>query len=175
MLKKLLFLIISLFVLAGVSFAQRREAASTKVDPAKGVHDAFDRFVEGIKQVDADKVVTSYAKSSDLLVFNNNGTATKGWDNVNDNTKQVYAKLRNVSIEITGLTIRMLGTSAAYVTCKWKQSQENVGKLETASGRMTLVYQLIGKDWKIVHRHTSPDNPDASRPVFPSERTPSGN
>jgi ketosteroid isomerase-like protein len=153
-------------------FAQKHAAAAVKVDPAKGVHDAFDRFVEGIKQVDAGKVMASYANSNDLLVFNNNGTATKGWDNVNENTKQIYAKLSNVTLDITGLTIRMVGTSAAYVTCKWKQSQENAGKLENASGRWTLVYQLIGKDWKIVHRHTSPDSPDATRPVFPSERLP---
>ena len=174
MLKRSLFAMIALLVFAASSAAQKHTAAAAKVDPAKGVHDAFDRLVEGIKQVDADKVMSEYAKSPDLLVFNNNGTATKGWNNVDDNTKQVYAKLSNVSIDITGLTIRMLGTSAAYVTCKWKQSQENAGKLETASGRMTLVYQLIGKEWKIVHRHTSPDNPDATRPVFPSERTPSG-
>ncbi|HEX3101692.1 MAG TPA: nuclear transport factor 2 family protein, partial [Pyrinomonadaceae bacterium] len=76
----------------------------------------------------------------------------------------------NVSLEITGLRIEMLGRTAAYVTCKWKQSQENDGKLENASGRMTLIFKLIGKDWKISHRHTSPDNPDATRPVFPSER-----
>ena len=164
-----------LLVFAAVTFGQKHTAATAKVDPSKDVHDAFDRLVEGIKQVDADKVMSLYAKSNDLLVFNNNGSATKGWDNVNDNTKQVYAKLKNVSLEITGLTIRMLSTTGAYVTCKWKQSQENSGKLETASGRMTLVYQLVGKDWKIVHRHTSPDNPDASRPVFPSERLPSGN
>jgi ketosteroid isomerase-like protein len=68
--------------------------------------------------------------------------------------------------------IEMLGGTAAYLTCKWKQSQEYNGKLETASGRMTLVFQKIGKDWKIVHLHTSPDNPDPSRPVLPSERTP---
>ncbi len=175
MLNKPLFIVIAVLVFAGASLGQKHTAAAEKVDPAKGVHDAFDRFVEGIKQVDATKVMSSYAKSPDLLVFNNNGTATKGWDNVDSNTRQVYAKLSNVSIDVTGLTIRMLGTSAAYVTCKWKQSQENSGKLETASGRMTLVYQLVGKEWKIVHRHTSPDNPDASRPVFPSERTTPGN
>ena len=90
----------------------------------------------------------------------------------NDVTRKVYAKLSNVSIEITGLSIKMLGSTGAFVTCKWKQSQENNGKLETSSGRMTLVYQLIAKEWKIVHRHTSPDNPDATRPVFPSERQP---
>jgi ketosteroid isomerase-like protein len=66
----------------------------------------------------------------------------------------------------------MLGKTAAYVSCKWKQSQENNGVLENASGRMTLIFKLVGKDWKISHRHTSPDNPDATRPVFPSERTP---
>jgi ketosteroid isomerase-like protein len=175
MLRKSLFIIGLSMTLAGVSLAQKQAAAPAKVDPAKGVHEAFDRLVEGIKQTDADKVMSFYAMSNDLIVFNNNGSATKGWDNVNNNTKQVYAKLSNVSLEITGLTIRMLGATGSYLTCKWKQSQENGGKLETASGRMTLVYQLIGKDWKIVHRHTSPDNPDATRPVFPSERLPSGN
>jgi len=173
MLNRSLFILSVVIMCAAVSIAQKQQTA--KADPAKGVHDAFDRLVEGIKQIDAGKVMSLYAKSNDLLVFNNNGTATKGWDNVNDNTEQVYAKLKNVSLEITGLTIRMVGTTGAFVTCKWKQSQEQSGKLETSSGRMTLVYQLIGKEWKIVHRHTSPDNPDASRPVFPSERLPSGN
>ncbi len=167
--KSSLVVIAIMLLFVGVSIGQKKEVA-VRADPAQGVHDAFDRFVEGIKQVNADKVMSSYAKSNDLLVFNNNGTATKGWENINDNTRQIYAKLSNVSLDITGLTIRMLGASAAYVTCKWKQSQENVGKLENASCRWTLVYQLIGKEWKIVHRHTSPDNPDATRPIFPSER-----
>ena len=171
--KKLFLVPAVLAILATVSFSQKHAAAVSKpVDPAAGVHEAFDRLIEGIKQVDAGKVMGLYAKTSDLLVFNNNGTATKGWDNVNDSTRQVYAKLSNVAIEITGLNIRMLGKTGAYVTCKWKQSQENEGKLETSSGRMTLVYELIGTDWKIVHRHTSPDKPDATRPVFPSERQP---
>ena len=115
-----------------------------------------------------------YEKSNSLLIFNNNGTATIGWDNVKDNVTKIYAKLSNVTLDVTGLKIQMLGPKDAYVTCKWKQSQENEGKLENSSGRMTLVLKLIGKEWKIVHRHTSPDKPDATRPLFPSERE-SGN
>jgi hypothetical protein len=67
----------------------------------------------------------------------------------------------------------MLGKTAAYVTCKWKQTQENEGKLEDASGRMTLIFRLIGRDWKVVHRHTSPDNPgaDAARVSHLSDKT----
>ena len=87
------------------------------------------------------------------------------------NVDATYAKLTNVTIEITGLRVEMLGRSAAYVSCKWKQTQENDHKLESASGRMTLIFKLIGKDWKISHRHTSPDNPGPTRPVFPSEKT----
>jgi len=64
----------------------------------------------------------------------------------------------------------MLGPTAAYATCKWQQKQEYDGNLETSSGRMTLVFKKIGTDWKVVHLHTSPDNPPANRPVAPSER-----
>lgn len=147
-----------------------QKAAVGKIDPAKGVRDAFDRLVEGINQVDADKVMAAYDKSDRLLIFNNNGTATQGWETVKTNVDASYARIKNVTLEITGLRVELLGTKNAYVSCKWKQTQETDGKLESSAGRMTLVYRLVGKDWKITHRHTSPDRPDATRPVFPSER-----
>ena len=155
--------------LAVGSFGQK--AAAAKADPAKGVHDAFDRLIEGIRQVDADKVMSAYEKSPRLRIFNNNGSTTIGWDSVKANVDATYPKLTNVSIEISGLRVEMLGRTAAYVSCTWKQTQENDHKLETASGRMTLIFKLVGKDWKISHRHTSPDNPGPTRPVFPSEKT----
>jgi len=127
-------------------------------------------LIEGIKQVDAEKVMSVYQNSERILFFNNNGSATIGWENMKKNRDASYAKVSNVTLETTGVRVEMLGKDAAYVSCKWKQQQEYDGKLETASGRMTLVFRLIGKDWKVVHLHTSPDNPDTARPVFPSER-----
>jgi ketosteroid isomerase-like protein len=164
-------LFIAILLLASVT-AFSQKAAVGRVDPAKGVRDALDRLVDGIKQVDVEKVMSSYEKSDRLLIFNNNGTVTMGWDNVRSNVTSSYAKLSNVTLDLTGVRVEMLGKTAAYVSCKWKQSQENNGVLENASGRMTLIFKLVGNDWKISHRHTSPDNPDATRPVFPSERTP---
>jgi ketosteroid isomerase-like protein len=147
-----------------------KPAAAVVVTGDKGVRDAFDRLIEGIKQVDAEKVMSVYQNTDRILFFNNNGTATLGWETMKKNRETSYAKISNVSLDITGLRVEMLGKDAAYVTCKWKQQQEYDGKLESASGRMTLVFRLIGKDWKVVHLHTSPDNPDATRPVLPSER-----
>ena len=168
--KKLAFITITILILMSSAFGQK--AAAGKPDPTKGVREAFDRLVEGIKQVDVDKVMDAYEKSDRLMIFNNNGTATQGWEEIKRVNEQIYAKLANVTLEITGLRVDMLGPKTAYVTCKWKQTQENSGKLESASGRMTLVYRQIGKDWKVIHRHTSPDRPDATRPLFPSERQP---
>ena len=167
--KKIAFVIFIILTLTFVAFGQKSKT-TTKIDPTKGVRDAFDQLVEGIKQVDSDKVMSVYQKSDRILFFNNNGSATIGWETMKKNRDALYAKIKNVSLDITGLRVEMLGKNAAYLTCKWKQTQESDGKLESASGRMTLVFNLIGKDWKIVHIHTSPDNPDTTRPVFPSER-----
>ena len=166
--KNLLFGTAIILTLAFSTFAQK--AAAGKPDPTKDVRDAFERLIDGIKQVDVDKVMASYEKSDRLLIFNNNGSATLGWETVKSNNASLYPKISNVTLDVTGLRVEMLGKTAAYVSCKWKQSQENAGKVETSAGRMTLVFKLIGKDWKITHRHTSPESPDATRPVFPSER-----
>ena len=112
-----------------------------------------------------------YKNSEDILFFNNNGSVTRGWEQMKTNREASYKNASNVNLETTGVRVEMLGANSAYLTCKWKQQQETGGKLETASGRMTLVFQKIGKEWKVVHLHTSPDNPSATRPVLDSERT----
>ena len=173
--KKIAFLSLIITLLSLTAFAQTTKTTKTKTVVVaaandKGVRDAFDRLIEGIKQVDAEKVMSVYQNSDRILFFNNNGSATIGWETMKKNREAGYANITNVSLDITGLRVEMLGKDAAYVTCKWKQQQEYNGKPETASGRMTLVFKLIGKDWKVAHLHTSPDNPDATRPVLPSER-----
>lgn len=169
--------LLSFVILASTFMAFGQKAKTVKVKTTtvtvtndKGVRDAFDRLVEGIKQIDAEKVMSVYQNTDKILFFNNNGSATIGWETMKNNRESLYDKTANVDLDITGLRIEMLGKDSAYVTCKWKQQQEFNGKLESASGRMTLVFKLIGKDWKVIHLHTSPDNPDASRPVFPSEK-----
>lgn len=161
-----------LFILsASVTASHAQKAAAAKADPTKAVRDAFERLLDGIRQVDANKVMSVYHNDNRTLFFNNNGSATLGWETMRQNRESLYEKTKNVSLDVTGVRVEMLAPRAAYVSCKWKQSQEYEGKVEQASGRMTLIFQLIGKDWKVVHAHTSPDNPPANRPVLPSERT----
>ncbi len=143
---------ISLF--SAAAFAQKSAA---KPDPAKEVLAAFDTLIEGIREGNVDKTMGVYDKTDRVLFFNYNGTATIGWENMRSNREQIYAKTKNVTLETTGVRVELLSPTSAYVSCKWKQTQENEGKAESSTGRMTLVFRKIGKDWKIVHSHTSPD------------------
>ena len=162
--------IFSLIILTLTFSAFGQKKTTVKVDSSKDVRAVFDRLVDGIKTADAAKVMGVYNKTEDILFFNNNGSVTRGWETMKANREASYKNAANVSLETTGVRIEMIGSTAAYLTCKWKQQQEYNGKLESASGRMTLVFKLIGKEWKVIHLHTSPDNPDATRPVLPSER-----
>lgn len=132
---------------------------------------AFNALVNGIRRADAKAVAGVYLNSPRLILFNNNGTVTRGWDQMRKNRESSYADVKDVKLEVRDISITMLGRDGAIVTCLWTQSQTYKGTPETATGRMTLVFKHVGKDWKAIHVHTSPDKPDPSR-VMPSEQVP---
>ena len=167
---KIAVITLSIFLSCGLVFGQKGSAGRPKPDPAKAVRDTFDRLTEGIRQIDSNKLMSVYENNERTLFFNNNGSVTMGWTQMKKNRDESFAKTKNVTLETTGVRVDMLGPSSAYVSFKWKQTQEYDGKLESASGRTTLIFKLIGKDWKAVHVHTSPDNAPPNRPVFDSER-----
>lgn len=140
-------------------------------DPAaEGVIAAFDNLIEGIRRADVNAVTAVYWNSPQLILFNNNGTVTKGWEQMRKNRESSYPELKDVKIEVRDRRVQMLGRDGAVVTCLWTQSQTFRGNPETASGRMTLVFRRVGTTWKAIHLHTSPDAPDPAR-ILPSEQT----
>jgi ketosteroid isomerase-like protein len=153
--KKFAFINFLIVIFVFSAFGQKKTIV--KADPGKDVRAAFDRLIEGIEQNDAEKVMSVYENSARTLFFNYNGTATIGWENMLANRKSSYAKTTNTNLEPTGVRVEILSPTSAYVSCKWKQTQEFEGKLESSTGRMTLIFKKIGKDWKVVHLHTSPD------------------
>jgi uncharacterized protein (TIGR02246 family) len=157
---------------SGAAAARTRRAAQTPAEAAqaRAVRDAFDSLVDGLRRADAAAVSKLYWNSPQLSVFNNNGTVTKGWEQANSNRQSLYAKVSDVKLDVRDVRVKTLGASGAVVTCLWEQSQTAEGQPEHATGRLTVVYQKVGAEWKIVHTHTSPDRPDPSR-LLPSERT----
>ena len=154
--------------------AARPKPPATQTQPSGNpVVDAFNKLLDGIRKTDVNEVMSVYWNSPQLIHFNNNGTVTKGWQQVKKNRESSYPDLTDVKLEVRDVSVTMLGRDGAVVSCLWTQSQTYKGTPETATGRMTLVFRRMGKEWKAVHLHTSPDKPEPSR-VLPSEQpTPS--
>lgn len=134
----------------------------------KGVTAAFNALLDGIRRADVNAVTGIYWNSPQLILFNNNGTVTRGWEQMRQNRASSYPEMKDVKLDVRDVRVQMLGRDAAVVTCLWTQSQTFRGTPETATGRMTIVFRNTGGAWKAIHLHTSPDKPDPTR-LLPSE------
>ena len=130
---------------------------------------AFNRLLDGIRHADVKAVTSVYWNSPRLSLFNYNGSVTKGWEQVKKNRESSYPEIKDVKLEVRDVSVTMLGTTGAMVTCQWKQSQTYKGAPETVSGRMTLVFKRIGNAWKAIHLHSSTDTPNPAV-IPPSEQ-----
>ena len=139
--------------------------------PSAAVLAAFDKIIDGIRKANVDLYMSGYDNSSALILFNYNGTVTKGWDQLKKNRESSFPQVKDVKLDIRDKHVQMLGRDGAVVTCLWTQTQTYNGQPDTASGRMTLVFKRVGTAWKAVHLHTSPDKPDPAR-VPASEQPP---
>jgi ketosteroid isomerase-like protein len=155
---------------ARTAAARSKTAQSKNAPTAKDVLATFNALLEGIRHADVAAVTGVYWNSPQLVLFNNNGSVTRGWEQMRINRESSYPNMKDVKLDVRDVRVQMLGRDGAVVTCLWTQTQTYKGTSETATGRMTLVFRHIGTTWKAVHLHTSPDSPDQSR-VLPSEQT----
>jgi ketosteroid isomerase-like protein len=146
-------------------------AATTSQAPgSEGVLAAFNTLLDGIRHASVDEVMSAYWNNPRLNLFNYNGSVTKGWEQVRRNRESSYPEIKDVKLEVRDVAVTMLGTTGAMVTCQWTQAQNYKGTPETASGRMTLVFRRVGKAWKAIHLHSSPDTPNPA--VIPASEKP---
>jgi ketosteroid isomerase-like protein len=147
-----------------------KSSAGGQVSPSGGVLAAFNNLLDAIRHADPKAATNAYQNSPRLVLFNYNGTVTKSWDQLKANREASYPHMKDVKLDIRDLRVTMLGRDSALITCQWTQSMTFRGTPETDTGRMTIVFRKVGRDWKAIHLHTSADNPDPSR-VPPSEQT----
>lgn len=116
-----------------------RSGPAGQVSPSGAVLAAFNNLLNGIRNADVKAVLNSYQNSPRLLLFNYNGTATKGWDQLKVNREASYPQMKDVKLEVRDLRVTMLSPTSALITCQWTQSMTFNGVPETDTGRMTIV------------------------------------
>ena len=140
--------------------APKKPAPAAEAPGSESVVTAFNALLDGIRHASVSEVMTVYWNNPRLSLFNYNGTVTKGWEQVKKNRESSYPEIKDVKLEVRDVSVTMLSTNGAVVTCLWTQSQNYKGVPETVSGRMTLVFKRVGTAWKAIHLHSSTDNPN---------------
>src|SRR5205823_14056540 len=79
--------------------SQRPRTSSTPAAPSTGVLAAFDKIIEGIKRSNVDLYTSGYWNSTALILFNYNGTVTKGWDQLKKNRESSFPQSKDVKLE----------------------------------------------------------------------------
>jgi ketosteroid isomerase-like protein len=151
--------------------APKKPAPAAEAPGSDGVLAAFNALLDGIRHASVNEVMGAYWNNPRLNLFNYNGTVTKGWEQVKKNRESSYPEIKDVKLDTHDVSVTMLGTTGALVTCLWTQSQNYKGVPETVSGRMTLVFKRVGTAWKAIHLHSSSDNPNPAA-IPPSEQRP---
>jgi ketosteroid isomerase-like protein len=106
-------------------------------------------------QGDLDEFLVGYWRSPDLT-FSGSSGISRGWDGVLARYKKNYPDRAAMGqLDFSNLEFHFLGKDAALVLGHWhlKRDKGDVG------GVFSLVWQRFPEGWRIVHDHTSADEP----------------
>src|SRR5947208_10574926 len=101
----------------GQTRTQRPKTSSTPNASSTTVVGAFDKIIEGIRRANVDLVTGGYWNNPALILFNYNGSITKGWDQMRKNREASYPEIKDVKLDVRDRHVIMLGNQGAVVTC----------------------------------------------------------
>jgi uncharacterized protein (TIGR02246 family) len=100
---------------------------------------------------DIEGFMDGYARS-DSTVFVSGDSLTRGWQTVLDRYKKGYDTREKMgTLEFSDLEIKVLGKDVAVAHGRWQLTRA----ADKPHGRFTLIFRRAGKNWRIIHDHTS--------------------
>jgi uncharacterized protein (TIGR02246 family) len=100
---------------------------------------------------DIEGYMDGYARS-DSIVFVSGDNVTRGWQTVLERYKKSYDTREKMgTLEFSDLEIKVLGKDVGVVHGRWQLTRA----ADKPHGRFTLIFRRTGKNWRIIHDHTS--------------------
>ncbi len=100
---------------------------------------------------DIEGYMDGYARSDDI-VFVSGDSVTRGWQATFDRYKKGYDTREKMgTLEFSDLEIKVMGKDVAVVHGSWLLTRAS----DKPHGRFTLIFRRTGKNWRIIHDHTS--------------------
>ncbi len=137
-------LVLALCVAAGAQDKRDAKAAAS-------IRAVLDAQAAAWNRGDMEGYMDGYARS-DSTVFISGDDVTRGWQTVLDRYKKGYDTREKMgTLEFSDLEIKVLSKDAAVAHGRWQLTRA----ADKPHGRFTLIFRRDGKNWRIVHDHTS--------------------
>jgi ketosteroid isomerase-like protein len=132
-------------------------------EQTRAVRSVLERQVTDWNKGDLDAFLGGYWKSP-KVVFQSGGQRSDGWEAMRERYRRRYqAEGRAMGqLEFSGLEIEALGESAAFARGKWRLTMPDGTK---PGGLFTVIFHKLPEGWKIIHDHTSADEPKPPQPT----------
>jgi ketosteroid isomerase-like protein len=144
-------------LVAGLSVPAAAHAQEASAAFRAEVEAAVQSFVAAHNKPDAGAVAAWYSTQPGVTSIGG-GAIIRGWDRI----REVVGTLDSVAAARGGLTLTLgsldvtaLGDKYALAVAPYTLVVGAAGTQVRQRGAMTLVLQKLGKDWKIIHDHTS--------------------
>jgi ketosteroid isomerase-like protein len=105
--------------------------------------------------------------NSPKVVFQSGGNRFDGWETLRRRYRRRYREQGRAmgQLEFSGLEIEPLGVEAALARGRWRLTMPDGTK---PGGLFTVIFRKLPDGWKIIHDHTSADEP-AQPPPTPAK------
>jgi beta-aspartyl-peptidase (threonine type) len=149
--------------LAVATSAHAQDAPGTAVGSVQSVRSVLERQVADWNKGDLDAFLSGYWNSP-KLVFQSAGQRWTGWAAMRQRFRRRYqAEGRAMGrLAFSALDIEPLGPDAVLARGRWELTMPDGAK---PGGLFTLIFSKFPEGWKIIHDHTSSDDPAPARPT----------
>ena len=122
------------------------KVAATGTPGSQSVAEVFNTLLNGIRHADVKAVSNVYWNSPRLILFNNNGTVTKGWDQMRKNRESSYPDVTDVttqSVWAAGELLRFGGNFNKFVQSRDLVKQEVDVLMERLADKVVLDLDIL--------------------------------
>lgn len=180
----LLLVILSTAVLcAGVSEGQNKKKkksdtadAAAPAPPLAGtdqIEHNIGEMLAAFQVGDADEMHKYYSDNATFVRSGIYAPPIVGWAAYVQDYKGSLSGFQGMQI-LRRNTLIFTRPDAAWATYQWEFSAMSNGKIFSAAGETTLVFDKVGDKWLIIHNHTSQICPAVPAPPASGAKTPTG-
>jgi beta-aspartyl-peptidase (threonine type) len=150
-------------MVATLAYSGPLEAQDKPDEPIQAVRDVLERQVADWNKGNLDAFLDGYWNSP-KVVFQSGGQRFDGWEALRLRYRRRYRDEGRAmgQLVFSGLEIEPLGAEAALARGRWRLTMPDGTK---PGGLFTVIFRKFPQGWKIVHDHTSAEEPIQPKPT----------